>query len=228
MTDTDLALVPRPHPAKWSAPILTVIGEALRSDLFASPPARLLDPFAGRGLGDLRATYPEGEWVGVELEPEWAAQADGTITGDATRLPADWSGTFCAVVTSPCYGNRMADTYDGRDGSRRMTYRTAIGRPLTDRSTAGVQWGSEYRALHRLAWAEAHRVLRPDGLLVVNVSNHVRGGVEQHVMEWHVDALAALGFRLERLLPIRTRRYGDGANRDARVDAEHLIVTRRP
>lgn len=223
---TDLELVPRPHPAKWSAPILAAIGDALDAQGVAAP-AFGLDPFAGLGLPALAAAAPSVTWTGVEIEPEWASQAPGTIVADATRLPFP-ACSFDLVVTSPAYGNRMADAYDGRDGSKRMTYRLAKGAPLHNRSTAGAQWGTTYRALHRLAWREAFRVTRPGGIILVNVSNHVRRGQVQHVMEWHVDALASVGYRLERLVPITTRRYRHGANADARVDAEHLILCGRP
>lgn len=225
---------PTPHCAKWSAPILTAIDLALAECDLGQEPI-LLDPFAGRGLDELRATHPTARWLGIELEPEWASQAPGTVVGDATRLPFR-AGTLDGIVTSPCYGNRMADTYDGRDGSRRMTYRLALGRMPSPRSTATLQWGTAYRAMHRLAWHEAHRVIRPGGALLVNVSNHLRtrgSGANrqqavQHVMEWHLDCLASLGFVTRRLVPIETRRMRQGANHDARVDAEHLLVMRRP
>lgn len=45
-----------------------------------------------------------------------------TVIGDATRLPFD-NRMFDAVITSPTYGNRMADHHDAQDGSKRITYR---------------------------------------------------------------------------------------------------------
>jgi SAM-dependent methyltransferase len=226
-------------------------------------PLRVLDPFAGVGrVHQLPVELPLLT-VGVELEHEWAA-AGGSLCGDATALPfADES--FDAVATSPCYGNRMADSYDGsRDRctscrgtgctdescaggmfrgadcspcetcsgsgltpSRRQTYRIALGRPLSRGSAASLQWGPSYRSLHAAAWHEARRVLRPGGLIVVNVSNHVRGGRVQPVAEWHLDRLLRLGFLLVEARAVATPRMRHGQNYDLRVEAEHVLVLRR-
>jgi hypothetical protein len=213
---------------------------------------RVLDPFAG--VGGIHQLRPEYDTHGVELEAEWAAASDHTVQGDATNLhwwPAD---TFDVVCTSPAYGNRMADSYDGgndtckrcdglgatdragypctacegtgKKASRRHTYRIALGRPLTDGSAAGLQWGDRYRLVHRDAWAEAARVLRPAGLLLLNISDHYRGQQLQGVDLWHTNVLGQLGFNLIRQIPIKTDRLGDGANRDLRDSCEWLLVFR--
>lgn len=183
-----------PHPAKFSDPILRQLRrlvldehEGVASRSGSTRPLRLLDPFAG--VGRVHELEERGAvWtMGVELEEEWADQHPRTIVGDATALPVDWTGSFDVVATSVCYGNRMADLYDGagrcrackgsgiddefgepcvrcegsgQDQSRRMTYRLALGRDLSPGSAAGLQWGDAYRALHVRAIAEWERVLR--------------------------------------------------------------------
>lgn len=211
-----LEVRPPPHPATYPAAVLDVI------DRLLGPAVRVLDPFAG--VGGIHALRDRGrETWGVELEPEWAAASPWTIPGDARALPFG-PATFDAVATSPAYGNRLADTYDGRDGSRRYTYRLALGRPLTVGNSGGLQWGPEYRALHRDAWAEAARVLTPAGRLVLNIKDHVRRGRRQYVTEWHLDALAALGFRLAETVEVPTRGIRHGRNHAARVEFETVAL----
>lgn len=96
------------HPARFGDDILTKIDEIVPSGV------RLLDPFAGTGLiHDLT----DRETWGVEIEPEWATMHPRTIVGNALQLPfADES--FEWVVTSPCYGNRMADHHDAQERCR--------------------------------------------------------------------------------------------------------------
>lgn len=259
MTATEIQ-IPR-HPAKFSSSVLDAMA-GLLDDLFPDG-GRILDPFAGVGkiheIADFEKRVlrsPSGsteigplfDIVGVELEPEWAAAHPATLVGDATSLPFE-EHVFDAVVTSPCYGNRMADHHEAKDAcsncqgvhgdldcracggsglSRRNTYRHALGRELTAGSGAAFQWGPRYRHLHEAAWREAIRVVKPGGFLLVNISNHIREGEEQRVVEWHTNTLLLLGCFLHRVERVSTPRLGFGANGDARVDGENIIVVRTP
>lgn len=112
------------HPAKFSRPILDEIRRLLRAEalrlveLEQAETRRLqvLDPFAG--IGRIHELLNEHDTTGVELELEWARQHPRTHAGDATNLPASWTGLFDAVATSPVYPNRMTDTYDGKGKCR--------------------------------------------------------------------------------------------------------------
>src|SRR5712692_2421523 len=92
---------PSKQGARFSPDILEAIAE-LVGDLPRS--SRVLDPFAG--VGGVHALGFDS--VGVELETEWATQHPRTIVANALALPFA-PGTFDAVITSPAYGNRLAD-----------------------------------------------------------------------------------------------------------------------
>lgn len=207
------------HPAKFTDVILDQIAEIL-----SGVTGKVLDPFAGTGRIHQMAR-PDLETVGVEIEPEWASMHPNTIVGDALDLPFRY-GTFDAICTSPTYGNRMADHHDARDGSKRHTYRHYLGRPLHAHNSGQMQWGDAYREFHRVAWAEANRVLRPSGVFILNIKDHIRRGEVEPVMAWHVNALAALGFVLDRSRSRRIETPGQrhGANRSARIDHEFVLT----
>lgn len=249
---------------------------------------RILDPFAGIGRVH---NLPDrlGETVGVEIEPEWAACRAGTIVGDATQLPDEWTSSFDAVVTSPCYGNRLADHHEARDScpkcdgigvtwtpegcgdapmicpdcssigcacggigkamrrhvlncgrcrsrkcgschgtglSFRHTYRHVLGRMPDERSAGAMQWGAAYRDLHESAWREARRVVRADGLMLVNMKNHIRHDVEQYVVEWHEITLNRVGFDVLDVRYVSAPGIRHGSNYSKRVDFESIICAR--
>ena len=224
--------IPR-HPSKWLADALELAAELLVAEYATRAdrsPLLVLDPFAGvGGIHRLRElTNGTVQTVGLELEPEWSAAHPGTIAGDVLAMPAEWVDRFDAVVTSPCYGNRMADAHDARDASRRNTYRHALGRQLSPGSAAGMQWGREYRRFHRDAMLAVLRVLRPGGLIAWNVKNHYRAGVEQLVAEWHLRQWLELGVRLVRVVDVAARGNRQGENGDLRTEAEFVFVLRAP
>jgi hypothetical protein len=117
----------------------------------------------------------------------------------------------------------MADHHEARDGSYRVSYRHTLGRPLSTGNSGALQWGDAYRALHRAAWAEVVRVLRPGALVLVNVKDHIRRGRLVPVAAWHWETLEALGCVVEAVDPVHTPGLRLGANRAARVADEVII-----
>lgn len=218
------AAVAPSHPAKWSRAVLDTINELWQR---YEVPGQILDPFAGVGLPQLREVVPvDSILIGVEIEEEWAA-ASGAWCGSALNLP--WTDPMVdALVTSPCYGNRMADCHEAKDDSSRITYRHKLGRMPTEGSAGVLQWGQAYRTFHEQAWAEALRVLKSRALVAVNISNHIRHDVEQRVTEWHLNAWLQLGATIEEVIKVPTPRMGFGANGDKRTDGERLLVLRAP
>jgi tRNA G10 N-methylase Trm11 len=88
------------HPAKFSEPILELLRQI--ADVLPGP---ILDPFAGTGRIH---NIGRDDTTGIEIEAEWAATHERTYLGDATKLPYP-NDSFGSIVTSPAYGNRMAD-----------------------------------------------------------------------------------------------------------------------
>lgn len=182
----------------------------------------VLDPFAGTG----KIHSLPFKTVGVEIEKEWAEMHPQTIHGDALNLPFN-SNTFDAICTSPTYGNRMADHHDAKDSSKRITYRHVLGRELNDNNSGKMQWGDKYKKFHQEAWVESKRVLKPNGIIILNVSNHIRNKTEQPVTQFHIDLITNLGLDMVEHHQVNTPRMRYGRNNGARIDYESVIVFRR-
>lgn len=216
------------HPATYTNGFISRFRDLLIQHLGPSDPAHphvVLDPFAG--VGTIHTLRPEYATFGVELEPEWARESPYTYIGDSTDLPEYWETFFDAVVTSPTYGNRMADHHDAKDGSKRHTYRHTLGRPLSEGNTGGMQWGAEYRDTHTRVWNEVARVLRPGGIFILNVSDHIRKGEVVSVAQWHHSVICTLGFTLVSADSVATPRQRHGANAHLRVESEVIYTFRR-
>ncbi len=209
------------HPAKYSQNLRPTI-ERWLEDVDALAP--VLDPFAGVGSADLHPNL-----ICNELEWDWARQCGRfpTTRGDALHLPFR-SDSIGAVVTSPAYGNRMADHHEAKDDSRRNTYRHAIGHPLHPANSGQMQWGDSYRAFHLTAWLEVFRVLRPGGMFILNVKDFIRKSQVQPVCEWHLRTVSDVGFQpiAHERVPCPGQRMG--ANANLRVDYELLYRSVKP
>jgi hypothetical protein len=213
------------HPAKYTDKFIPIFAEMLKGRI------NVLDPFAGTcKISEIKKYGFEGKIFCNELEPEWAeiglGKVDSINVGDAEFLPYR-DGFFESVCTSPTYGNRMADHHEAKDDSRRNTYRHAIGRPLSDENTGRTQWGNQYRDKHYRVWLEIHRVLADDGILILNVKNHIRKGEEVDVCGWHKETLLKIGFNLVEELDIEVTGLGFGTNADKRVPFEKIYVFKK-
>ena len=140
-----VARPPARHPAKFTDTLLPAIAKLLRPHV--RPGYRVLDPFAGVGkIFLLNQWYPGMQIEGIEIEPEWAAQHPRTTLGNALALP--WADShFDAIVTSPTYGNRMADSHTARDSSRRKHVYSCHGAQAARRQLRGYAVGGKLSAL---------------------------------------------------------------------------------
>lgn len=185
------------HPAKYSDNLLPVFKDMLYGC------EKILDPFAG--TGKLKQIFPNCTLL--EIEPEWA-NLSGAVIGDATKMPFE-NNFFDAICTSPTYGNRMADYFIDHQIEKkykRNTYRHILGRELSENNSGSMQWGEKYKNFHFKSWLECKRVLKNNGLFCLNISNHIRGGIEQYVTEWHIETLLKIGFKLLQHEKIQTKR----------------------
>lgn len=233
------------HPAKFSKELLPLLAELVGDR------RPVLDPMAG--TGKIAELLPD-IWLN-ELEPEWVEkcrQRPAFVTiGDARDLPIR-DGSFHAVVTSPTYGNRMADHHEAKDPckgcrgfkhiagqgpcaacsgtglSRRNTYTHTLGRKLTEGNTGAMQWGPEYREVHAAIWAECYRVLAPGGRMIVNVKDHIRKGEVVPVSAWHSACLTATGFQIVEAWEVPCPGNRQGANGERRVSYENVMVFEKP
>ena len=210
------------HPARYTDALLPQFA-AILDEL--GNISTVLDPFAG--TGKIHQLAEDGyETHGVEIEPEWATLDPRTVVGSALYLPFD-EHSFDAIVTSPTYGNRLADSHNAADPERRRSYTHDLGRTLHPDNSGAMQWGKRYREFHEAAWNEAYRVLRPGGAFLLNIKDHIRDGKRQEVPAWHLTYLLGLGFRYRWHVDVNAPGLRAGSNASARYSAETIYVMER-
>jgi len=209
------------HPAVYTNKFIPIFAEKLRGC------ENVYDPFAGTGKIALIKEYGfNGSIYCCELEPEWTRQYEGVdfwFIGDSAHTKFFPDNKFDAICTSPTYGNRMADHFNARDLSKRITYRHFLGHSLKPENTGRMQWGKKYRDKHIEVYQECLRVLKCGGKFILNISDHIRKGEVVNVSDWHKNTLIELGFSVVDDLKIETPRMGFGQNRKLRVSHERII-----
>jgi DNA modification methylase len=210
------------HPAVFSKEVISEMFRLTQSRLNSG--ALVLDPFAG--TGGVHRLCPPYKTVGVEIEKEWASQHERNICGDSTNLLKIFKNQkFQAVITSPPYGNRMSDQYKGDvKNSKRYTYRISLGRDLSENNSAKFNWGSKYKIIQEQVWNQCYSILDDGGFMFLNISNHIRAGKEERVVEWHISKLIDIGFYVDEIVSVNTKRIKHGANADLRAQSEKIVV----
>lgn len=213
------------HPAVYTDKFIPIFAEHLQGY------NKVYDPFAGTGkISLIREFGWSGDLYCSEIEPEWTHRYSGInhwFIGDSSKTSFIKDGFFDAICTSPTYGNRMADHFEARDSSKRITYRHRLGRVLSEDNTGRMQWGEKYKNKHQEIYTEVLRTLRSGGLFILNISDHIRAGRVIPVSQWHVALLINLGCIVEKEINIETQRMGFGANAKARVDTELICILRK-
>ena len=210
------------HPAKYTDSFIPLFSKLLEGK------NNVLDPFGGTGKLALIKDYGfTGRVICNELEREWVDYSYNVNEwhfGDAAKMIWAKDESFDAICTSPTYGNRMADHHNAKDGSKRITYKHRLGKELSPNNTGMMQWGEQYRETHKNIYSECIRVLKKDGVLILNVSNHIRKKQEVDVVSFHRESIVSLGLSLREEIKMHTPRMGFGRNRNARVENEFILV----
>jgi hypothetical protein len=218
-------MVAPPHPAKFSEPIVVELHKIVNAatTVFDRVPLRILDPMAG--VGTIHRLRVPGlvTTTGIEIEPEWAEQHPDTIEGDASDIPFG-NESFELVMFSPPYGNRMADQFVSKDGTHRITYMHFLGRRLHENSAACEHFGATYCKKMDRILVECKRVVVPGGWVTINVSDFIKGGGVVPVVDFYLQAMLGLRFRVVRDVEVPTKRMKFGANHKLRVRCERVIT----
>ena len=210
------------HPAVMGAHIL----DACKT-LLPSEGCRVLDPFAG--LGTTAKLLPRYDVVGVEIEKEWADQYEKTICGDSL-IVVPTLGKFDVVLTSPTYGNRMADDFEASDTSKRITYRHKLGRRLSNGTTANLYYGKrnkKYEDLHSKIWKVCVDALKNNGIFILNCKDFISLGSVMEVTKWHIETLEGYGMSVVKSIRVPSRGMRFGSNSQQRIDYENVICLQK-
>lgn len=210
------------HPAVYSDQFIEIFSR------FVKPKSVIYDPFAGTGKIALIKEYVSDLFVICnDLEPEYEAlkkyDVDRWYHEDAeTCIP----GFVDFIITSPTYGNRMADSHNAKDKSKRITYTHQLGRKLHDSNTGKMQWGKDYQKKHEVCYAHFYTVLSK-GLFILNVSDHIRKGKAVNVCDFHIEAALKAGFKFEDRIKVSVKRMRFGQNHSMRISHEEILIFKK-
>lgn len=211
------------HPSRWSPAILEVIAPILQRWQYP-----VHDPFAGTGerLGQLCDALGL-EFTGTEIEPEFIL--DPRVRAGNSKYPESYpAGPYC-IVTSPVYPNGMTDHFHAQDGSRRSTYRQALAailgedRPLhaDNMGRYGPRRGKVAEASH---WDIARECVRWwPSRVILNISDCILNRARYEAVDRWETILKTADYAVD-ATTVATARLRHGANRDARVECEVVLV----
>jgi hypothetical protein len=172
--------------------------------------------------------FPENEFDVIATSPVFgnrmsdhhnAKDACKTCKGDGGGWIREGAENWEWDICSKC---------DGSGLSRRHTYRHYLGRMPSKGSSSILQFGPEYRKFHRKAWRESIEVLKPGGLFIVNIGDHIRKHKRVPVSKWHYQTLKKLGLEPVEIKKVTVRKLRHGKNYATRIPFEYVMVFRKP
>jgi hypothetical protein len=183
---------------------------------------------AARGPGvcmDLFDYVPDAPIAAIAVSPTFGNRmAD---QHEASGRCSACKGAGFLVEATPEGKQVQCEACDGT-GQREHEYNTythKLGRKVSEGSSANLQWGDAYRDFHHRMWRHAASILQDNGLLIVNVKDHIRDRKRQPVVAWHKGNIAAIpGMRYIATVPVPVRGLRQGENHEARVDNEFVLV----
>lgn len=219
----------KPHPAKYSDPLIPVLAKHSYGIV--------LDIMGGTGkAGLLKKHNPSITKIIInEIEEEWATQAvnygvDQIIIGDAKKLKEQVD----CIVTSPPYGNRMADHFNaGAKGgkspsSMKHRYAGDLGRNPSEGSVACLHFDKGYQEAITTIYDEVIKNCC-FSRFILNVSDFIRNFETVNVTGFFEDYFQKRNFKMAEKIPVETRRQrGVGKNANLRVSHEVVFVFDRP
>lgn len=217
------------HPAVYSERFIPIFAEIAKK----YDAKTVLDPFGGVGnIGKIKDYGFEGKVIANELEAEWSAfhesnKVDESITGDARKMPSIESDSIDAVITSPTYGNRLADRRITAKVDN-LTYANSLGRELTSGNSGRMHYGPKYKQLHNEVYKELYRVVKPGGIAVINMKDFISKGKVVPVTDFHINAMLNAGFELLYRDKVKTTGLATGKIKRPKVESEDIIVFEKP
>lgn len=209
------------HPAKYTDSFIPIFADIIRRYKISS----VLDVFGGTGkIGKVKKLLDfDVRIVSNDIEQEWAMQGkdngcDDCLNLDAENLETVGEGSYDSVITSPTYGNGMASKSPGAV----YTYTKYLGRALDPENTGGVMFGKNYKDKHLRCLGEIKRVIKKQGILVLNLKNFYARGTMVDLVGWWKCSCESLGFSLLEEIKVPTKGYGIFGNK--LVGHEHILV----
>jgi hypothetical protein len=215
------------HPAKFTSAQIEQIASAIAEEFGEDKGIKILDPYAG--IGGVHKLQEFGHFTfGIEIEREWPGQHRDTAVGDShVFMAANVNrNKYDAVVTSYVFPNRMTDHHDAKDGSKRHSYKHYLGRDPAEGSSATLGWGKKWRQFHREGFRLMSRVVKKNGLIIIDSKNCYKQRELVLANEWTIRTLAKMGMPLLQVRPVFTRGLTHGQNHEDRVDRHLIIVVR--
>jgi hypothetical protein len=133
------------------------------------------------------------------------------------------------VVTSPTYPNGVSDHWEPQERSQRYTYRTALGHDLDPDNSGRYSIRKGAKALD-LYWAIVRSAVQcwadRGANALVNVKDFIHDGDVYKLADEWCDLLRSCGYQVHHRVKIPVKGMRNGANREARLEYEEIIVAR--